>query len=301
MPQQINGQGFFTGESLVALAERIFEEALRPLKADQLVAPTGGQYMGFQQIERLIYQHSARAAWINDFGRDAPRANVVVIRDLYNVGFFGASYGYNIREQRAAQASNRPLEARRGRAARRGCEEFRSEVFFAGSKAKQIFGLAANPYIPRQSIDASNFVAGANTDNTLEELYSLGIAVDENSNEAHQATHLLVDQITYNYISSTRAGAAQLNETILSVYEKNAPYAKTVVKVQEFNTAGPTGGRVCMAVTLSDPDVAEHLVPDPLTILAPQDRSLEVVINLIGETAGFVTEYPVAHAIGEFE
>lgn len=299
MPQQIRGRGFFTGESLIALANRIYEEALPPLHADQLIPPTGGEMLGAQQVERLVYQHSGRAGWINDYGHDAPRSNVAIIQDRYNIGLFGASYGWNLREQRGAQFSNRPLEARRGIAARRANESFRNSVFFQGSQLKQIFGLARNPYIPRVLLSSADFVKGADPDNTLSALYSLERAVDENSKQAHEATHLLLDQETYNYIAQTRASTLN-NDTILQVYERNAMSAKTVVKVREFNDAGPAGGRVAMAVSLGAPDIAEHIVPDPLTILSPQERSLETVVNLVGETAGFITEYPLAHVIGEF-
>lgn len=297
---QTAGQNFFTGEALLALAKRIYEEALPPLNADKVLPPTGEDQLGAQQIERLIYQHSGRADFINDFGKDAPRANVAVIRDIYPVALIGASYGWNLREKRGAAFSGRPLEARRGIAARRAVESTRNSLFFKGSVLKQMYGLARNPYIPRVLLDAADFQAGADPDTTLAAMYALEQAVDENSDQAHAATILLMNQIDYNYVARTRA-SDQTNDTILQVYERNAQSAKTVVKVREFNDAGPSGGRINMAVSTSSPDLAEHIVPDPLTVLSPQDRSLETVVNLVSETAAFITEYPFAHAIGEVE
>lgn len=41
MPLNTNAGTFYTGEKLVAIASRIYEEALPPLNADRLIPPHG--------------------------------------------------------------------------------------------------------------------------------------------------------------------------------------------------------------------------------------------------------------------
>lgn len=296
MPLNTNAGTFYTGEKLVAIASRIYEEALPPLNADRLIPPTGSESLGAEQIEREVYQHTGTAEFIGAFGDDLPRANVSVIRDLYRVGMIGCSYGYSLKDERNSQFARRDVAERRGIAGRRAMEEKRNSIFFAGDVGKQIYGLSTFPIIPRILLSLADFAPGADPDDTLAALYSVGNLVYELSNFTENPTHLLLDPETYTYISNTRASVLT-GESILTTYEKNARRAQQVVEVREFSRLSPTGGRMIMAVTLGN-DRAEHIVPDPLTILAPEPRNLETVINMVAETAGFITEYPLAHARG---
>lgn len=287
---------FFIGERLTALTSRIYEQKLPPLNADLLLSPTGGENLGANQIERAVYESTGKAEVVNDYGHDLPRVNAAVIRGLHPIIMGGVSFGYNLKEIRAAQFSNMPLEERRARAARRAVEEFRNAVFFQGNRDKQVYGLANFPLVPRVLLNEADFADASDPDDFLKALYSMGIFINESTNGAEEPTHLLVDDTTYNAMASRRVGTDN-NDTILEVYKRNAPYAKEVVRVREFRKASPTGGRMIMAVTLGG-DNAEHIVPDPMTILDPQHRSLDSVVPVVCETAGFITEYPRAHAMG---
>ena len=296
---QINGGNFFTGESLIKLAERIYEEALPPLNNVNVKQPSGADILGYRQFDREVYQHTGRADWINDFGMDAPAANVAVIRDIYNVGFFGASYAWNIREQRSASVTGRPLDTRRGIAARRAIESMHNSLFFTGSVPKQIPGLATNGYIPRLTIDATDWQAGADPDNTLASMYSLEQQVIESSDTTHEPDTLLLATSLYSYAASTRASTLT-GETILETYKRNAQSAKTVLRVREFQDAGPAGFPLMMAIS-TQALFLENIQPDQMTILSPQERSLRTVVNLVAENGGAITEYPLAHCIGELD
>lgn len=289
---------FFIGERLLAIAERVYEERLPPLNADKILAPSGSGLLGAQQIERAVYQSAGRAEIVNDYGGDLPRVNVSIINDRYNVAMAGCCFGYNLKEQRAAEFSGLPLEERRGRAARRAIEEWRNDLFFVGDARAQIYGVANSSFVPRVILNEADFVEGADPDDTLKALYSLERYVNETSNNTEEPTHLLLDSVTYNYIASTRASSdGNSHETILEVYKRNAPYVKNVMAIREFNSASPSGGRM-IAVLSIKPDMAEHICPDPMTFLEPQQVNLEWIVPGVCESAGFITEYPRAHAIG---
>ena len=292
-----NGSGLFVGEQLMAQAKRIYDEQLPPLNADLLLPPTGAEDRGAAQFAREVYQSQGEANWVADAADDLPRVNVSVIRDVYNIDMAGCAYAYTLKEVNAAQFANKPLEARRGLAGRRAIESFRNSLFFIGSLAKQIYGLFSFPFIPRIQLSLADFQPGAAPDDTLQALYSLEELIDVATKQSAHPTHLLLPPVVYNYISKTRVSTLN-NDTILTVYKANSQWAKEVVSVRELNTAGPTGGPVMAAIRVA-PDAAEHIVTNPLEIRAPQERNLVTVVNMITEVGGFVTEFPLNHAIGE--
>jgi len=298
---QINGLSAFTGEQLISHANRVYEEVLPPLNSDKVMTPTGSEHKFMAQIEKLVSQHVGQADWVSDDGRDIPRANSVTIRDLYNNALFGCSYGFNYSEQGAAQKVGLGLLDRRARACRRAMESFRNEVFFVGSTAKQIYGVSNNPYVPRITIDATDFQAGADPDNTLAALHGMENQVDEQSNQAFQPDVLAMPQTYYNFIATARASTLN-SETILTVFLRNAQWIKSVISIREFNTAGPAGLPIMVALSTQSPDFIENIVPEELEILAPLRTSpLETTVSMVGETAGMITEYPIGHLIGEFD
>ena len=174
-------------------------------------------------------------------------------------------------------------------------------VFFVGSTAKQIYGVSNNPYVPRITIDATDFQAGADPDNTLAALHGMENQVDEQSNQAFQPDVLAMPQTYYNFIATARASTLN-SETILTVFLRNAQWIKSVISIREFNTAGPAGLPIMVALSTQSPDFIENIVPEELEILAPLRTSpLETTVSMVGETAGMITEYPIGHLIGEFD
>lgn len=298
MPQfnQTSG-GLFVGEQLLAQAKRVYEEQMPPNNADILLPPVGTEMKGAAQYAREIYQHQGQADWVGDAADDLPMVNASVIRDTYNIDQGGCAYGWTLKEINAAQYAGRPLEQRRGLSARRAIENFRNTVFFLGSLAKQIYGLFSFPQIPRLQLSLADFQQGADPEDTLAALLSLETAVINNTTSAAEPTHLVLPLSVYNFVAVTRANLLN-NDTILQVYQRNAQSAKTVVKSWELDTAGPTGGPVIACVRIA-PDIAEHIVPNPLEILPPQERNLRTIVNVVCDVGGFVTEYPLNHAIGE--
>lgn len=289
--------GLFVGEQLMAQARRIYEEQMPPNSADILIPPSGGDLKGAAQYAREVYQHQGQADWVGDGADDLPMVNASVIRDVYNIDQGGCAYGWSLKEINAAAFANKPLEQRRGISARRAIENFRNAIFFTGSLAKQIYGLFSFPLIPRTQLSLADFQPGADPEDTLAAMLGLEADVIANTEGAAEPTHLVVGIAVYNFISTTRANLLN-NDTILEVYKRNAQSAKTVVRARELDTAGPTGGQVIACIRVA-PDIAEHIVPNPLEVLAPQDRNLRTIVNVVCDVGGFVTEYPLNHAIGE--
>lgn len=298
MPQlNPNGSTFFTAERLTAHATQIYEEALRPLTANTLVAPTGGEKLGAINYTQETYEHSGRAAVIDSFGSDLPSSNVAVIEDTFNLAYIGTSYRITVADDRASAFAGRDVAAERGVSARRAIEELLNTFFFAGNAQKQVFGLAVYPYIARLAIGSADFAPGADPDDTLAALNEVCNAVPEATFEAEQADTLALDPITYRFCENTRASLDN-SDSILTAFKKNRPEV-TVIKVPEFARLSPTGGRIIMALsTQGRAGQVVHTVPDQLTIMTPEWRNLQYVINVIAQTGGFATAYPRAHAIG---
>lgn len=287
----------FVQRQLLDQSRRVYEAPLPPLHAFELFPDQGAVRLGAANYNRRIYRYFGRSQWASNSGDDLPLSGAGVIEDIYNVGMHGVAYQYGLQEIRAAQFANENLEDRRAMAARRAILEFNNDVAFYGSVAKGITGLLSIPYIPRVSVDAALFQVGADPDATLAALYALENGVEELSLQAEKPDTLIMGTSQYNYIANTRV--SDLSEvTILEVYKRNAQFAKTVKKARELDNAGPSGEDMICCVSTAD-DKLEHNLPDPLTILEPQQRNLLTVVPMVSETAGMISEYPYAHRFAE--
>lgn len=287
----------FVQRQLMDQSRRIYEASLPPLHAFELFPDQGAVALGAAQYNRRVYRHFGRDQWVSNSGDDMPLAGTGVIEDVYNVGMHGIAYQYGLQEIRRAMFGNENLEDRRAMAARRAVLEFNNDVAFYGSVAKGITGLLSIPYIPRVSIDATLFQAGADPDATLAALYSLEQGVEDQSLQAERPDTLIMGTSQYNYIASTRVSTLD-NTTILEVYKANAQFAKNVRKARELDGAGPSGEDMICCVSTGD-EKLEHNLPDPLTILEPQQRNLLTVVPMVSETAGMISEFPYAHRYAE--
>lgn len=287
----------FVQRQLMDQSRRIYEASLPPLHAFELFPDQGAVALGAAQYNRRVYRYFGRSQWISNSADDLPLSGAGVIEDVYNVGMHGVAYQYGLQEIRRAMFGNENLEDRRAMAARRAVLEFNNDVAFYGSVAKGITGLLSIPYIPRVSIDATLFQAGADPDATLAALYSLEQGVEEQSLQAERPDTLILGTSQYNYIASTRVSTLD-NTTILEVYKANAQFAKNVRKARELDGAGPSGEDMICCVSTGD-EKLEHNLPDPLTILEPQQRNLLTVVPMVSETAGMISEFPYAHRYAE--
>lgn len=289
----------YTERQLMDQSRRIYEEPLPPLNGFELLPPEQSVSLGAAQYNRRVYKHFGKPEWVGHAADDLPRADVAVIEDVYNVGMYGIAYEYSLQEKRRAAFANAQLEDRRGRAARRGMLEFANDVLWYGSVAKQLFGILSFPYTPRVTLDKDLFKVGADSDATLDALYNLEEFIEDFSDGAERPNTLALAYDEYNYISRTRVSSLN-DQTILQVFLKNAQFVTSVVKVRELNSASAAGTNM-MAMLSIEGERAEHIMPDPLTILAPQLRNLATVVNMVAETGGFASEFPYAHILGEMD
>lgn len=285
----------YVERQLMDQSAAIYDAPLPPLNAIELMPNRNTVALGSRTFNRRVRRMFGASAWVTGNGQDLPRVDLGVIEDIYNVGMHGCMYSYTIGEIRAAVRAGEDLESGRAMAGRRAILERNNDTAWFGSVEKDITGLLSIPYIPRATIDAAVFSSATDADVTLAAMYALEQSIEEDTLEAHRPDLLLMAPELYNYVATTRAST--LNEdTILKVYERNALYAKRVVKVRELRGAGPAGEDVIACVSSEH---LEHNIPDPLTIIEPTIDLLETKIPMISETAGVITQYPYAHIIAE--
>lgn len=290
----------YVNRQLMDQRQRIYDAPLPPLHAFELMPPRGEVALGATSFNRRVYRHFGRSQWVGGAANDLPLVGVGVIEDVYFVAMHGCAYQYTIKEQRNSQFAGVPLEDRRAMSGRRAILEFNNDAAFYGSVSKQITGLFSIPQIPRVSIDLALFQPGADPDATLAALYGLKNQIENQSEQAERPNVAGMAVDLYNYIDQTRASTLT-DRTILQVFlakmnEMGETF--TVRKAREFNGAGPNGEDLIWMGSNRD-DRLEHNVPDPLTILDPQNFDLVTKVPMISETAGTISEFPYAHVIAE--
>lgn len=287
--------GLYVQRQLMDQRKRIYDAPLPPLNGLTLLPPRGDVALGATSYNRRVLRHFGKSQWIGASGDDLPLANVGVIEDVYNVAMHGAAYRYSLKEQRAAQFAGESLDDKRAMAARRAILEFNNAVAIFGSVAKRITGLLSIPYIPRVAVPASIFALGSDTDAIIAVFTALKRTVERNTNEAESPDTFAVASAIYDFLADTRGNNFN-DRTLLEMIK--ASTQMELVKMRELSGAGPSGEDMILALSTGE-DKVEHNLPDPLTVLEPQPRNLVTVVNMVSETGGVVSTFPLAHAFAE--
>lgn len=288
----------YTERQLVQQARRVYDEPLPAIDSLELLPPGGDVEMGAPAYEREVYKSFGRAGWIAGQADDLNRVGVAKITDVYNVEMFGVAYDISLKEQRRAAVAGRNLRDQKARVSRRAILEFHGDSGLYGSAKHGIFGLLSMPYIPRKTAPATIFSGAYTPAEILNFLHSLEEEVEERTEGTERPTQLNLPYGAYNYISRTYVSPLDPTRTILSVFLDNANTINEVKKLRMLNGAGPEGEDVIALGDYADIK-AEHNVPDPLSIQAPQFRNLVATVNMVAETGGFATTFPWAHTIVE--
>ena len=294
------GESAFLERELEFIEARIYDYKLRELKFRRLF-PTSNEGQGSDVIAYDIVRGAGIAKIIANGADDLPRADTFVDRFYAVVRPVGISFAYTTQELRNAAFANKPLEAQRGSAARRGMEEKLSDLAWNGESAYNIVGILDNPNIPQAEVAAP----GTGSDRTwaggdktpLEIIADITTAIADivsTTNEVHTPNTVVVPVAQFQYLIRTpysdkvpmsimRYITDPLNKFGIDMFEQ-AP---------ELASTGP-GSEDQMLVYERTDEVLQFRIPMELRAMPPEQRNLEFLINMESECAGLVVRYPLA-------
>ena len=240
----------------------------------------------YRQFDRV-----GTAKFITNNAKDLPRADVTGLEFTGPVREIGIGYGWTLKELMSAQMSGRPLNARRGSAARRATEEL---LDFTACFGAPNFGIpsgflndAAVPITAAGGVWTTRTPAQILTDVSL----SYGRVAVATIN-VHKPDTLLLPDAAYTHISTTpRSDNSDM--TILKYLLENFPFLTVIEPWYRLNAASAgSGGR--MVLYKKDPEILGQDIPMEFTQLAPQTQGLAVEVPTWAMTAGTRIHYPLA-------
>ncbi len=294
------GESAFLERDLEMIEARIYDYKLRELKFRRLF-PVSNEGQGSETIAYDIVRGSGVARVIANGADDLPRADTFVDRFYAVVRPIGISFAYTTQELRNAAFSNRPLEASRGAAARRGMEEKLSNIAWNGDSEYGLIGILGNANIPQSQAAApasgSDRTWAGGDKTPLEIISDITTAFSDivsTTNQVHKANALALPVANFEYIKKTPYSDKVPMSILRYITDPENKFEIDVIEqAPELVGSGP-GGEDQMLVYEKSDEVLQFRIPMELRALPPEQRNLEFLINMEAECAGMVVRYPLA-------
>lgn len=235
------------------------------------------------------YDEVGMAKIISNYADDLPRADVQGTEIVGKVKDIGDSYGYNVAELRASEATGANLPTRKANAARRAHEIKWAKLAMEGEAQYGVFGLLNHPNIGSTTITGGWGAATAAA--VLADLEAVVNAVVNQSNGVHRVTRIAMALVSYSLLS-TKFVADSGGKSVLQIFRENHPEI-TLIGVPELNGAGSGGSNVLIATEFSAENYSFE-IPMPFEQLPAQARNLELVVPCLSRVAGLQVWYPLA-------
>lgn len=248
--------------------------------------PAGAKTITYRQYDAV-----GSAKIIANYADDLPRADVKASETLVKVKDLGDSYGYNIAEMRASEATGANLDVRKATAARRAIDVKVNQMAMVGEPNYGIYGLLNHPNIGTTVLVGG--WAAATGDAILADLNTLVNAVRAQSKGVHNV-NMIALPLEQDGLLDTKFVANSGGKTVRQVFNEARPGRPiTFVAAPELKDAGTAGAEVIIAAE-RDPDNFSFEMPMPFNQLPGQARNLEIVVPCIARVAGLQVYYPLA-------
>lgn len=291
-------ESMYFARELEAIRAVAFEKKYVQLKALSLI-PINTNFDPADEIYTYrAYDSVGVAKLIASYAKDFPRADSSGQEYSSYFKSFGASYGWNLQELRAAKKVGRPLDQRRAMAAKKAIDFKLDSIATSGDAAAGLKGLlnldsVLNYTIPSDGTGSSKLFENKTSVQVLRDLHNMaGAYMAEQTSDVEHPDTMLLPLSTFNMLMVTPMSNID-QTTILQAFLKNSIYVKNVVPWLPLETAGSGGTR--RAVTYRrDPDVLEFLLPVPFEQFPPEQEKLEYTVACHARCGGVVNYFPSA-------
>lgn len=291
------GSVFFERE-LTLLQSRVYERRFPQFLALTGLLPvmTDGQ-LHTLYVEYETENQIGNSGYIGNMSLGGPRVDIARERRRTSTFLHGNSYGWDVVEISASQATGKRLDDRKAMASKRAHDQLTDQLAWLGDSSAGAVGLLNHPDVPR-TISAGTFASLIGTpDNVLAELNDFVNGIVDLTNGVEQPDTLLLPVAQYNLIASTRLSTAS-DTTVLAYFLAHNPYIKTVRPVPRLNNAGAGSADVAVAYRNTMDNLALHICY-PYTPQPPQAKGLTLEIQTVGRFGAVEIYYPLSVGVLE--
>lgn len=298
------GETIFFARALDYVKSKTYSRKTPHLTGLDLV-PVNTEYPAYvQNIIWRSYDEVGLAKVIANYADNLPRADVKGQENSAMVKSLGDSYGYNIFEIRASQATGAGLDTRRAAAARRAVDEKMNSIALVGDADFGMVGVLNHPNIG-ETVLAHGSWSAADTkgQHILDDLIQWYTAIITQSKGVHKPTVVGLPTAAYTALYTKRIGSEDMNAptvasrflTIVGDMGNPTVQLRNMPELAAAGTGGTTKG-VMGEFTL---DNLELPYPSPFEQLPPEMRNLETIVNCIARVGGVIVYYPLAFSYAE--
>lgn len=290
-------ESVFYKRQLEYIAPQLYNVRYADLMARQLIPTIGGvpewaNVFTFRGLEQF-----GAAKVVTAYSDDLPRADASGAESSQIIKTYGASFGYNRDEIRAAMAMGVPLQELKARAARRAIDQAIDTALATGDSANGLSGIlgTGTDYSANLATKSGGGLTWANgsPDEIALDIFELCSRIIAKVKGAFTRFRIVVPIEQDNLITQRRMGDGS-NLTIKQFVLQNSPYVESITGWYKCDLAGASGTKDMMQAFPGDPQVVGALVPQEFKVEMPQDRNLETVVNCTARCGGVVTFFPPA-------
>jgi hypothetical protein len=241
---------------------------------------------------------------ISDYADDLPRGDVKGKETTVNVRDLGSSFGWNVREIKAARRTGKPLENRKSQPARRAMFQLLDKIAAFGDKESGLQGLITHPNIsevvlPADGTGSSTKLKDKTPDQMLRDLNAIPTAIVDNTNGVESPDTMLMPHAQFELISNTPR-STHSDVSVKEWFLRNNEHIKEIIPVVKMKAVESEGGEDVIVCYERNPQTMTLEIPDPFEIEPGERRGLEMVFPTLLSTGGVIIYYPlsVAKAVG---
>ncbi len=280
----------FTARQLDYVRTGVYDRKMPPMKGLALVPPSSDVPEWAETITYSLYDHVGMAKVISNYADDLPRADVAKAEITIRVKTIGDSYGYNINELIASNATGANLPTRKGDAARRAVEIKLNVIGMVGDAPYGLYGLTNHPNIGTTTI-TGGWTAATDADVLLADLDAIYDGIRVQSKGVHTPNVIALPTLAHSIITSKRLPDSN-GMTVAGFFLNKHPGLR-FDEMAELEGAGPGGEDLIIAGEFNAGNIT-HDVPMQFNQLPAQARNLELVVPCMARTAGVSVFYPLA-------
>jgi hypothetical protein len=239
---------------------------------------------------------------ISDYADDLPRGDVKGKETTVQVRDLGSSFGWNIREIKAARRTGKSLEPRKSQAARRAIFQLLDKIAAFGDQDSGLLGLLTHPNItevvlPADGTGSSTKLKDKTPDKILRDLNAIPTAIVDSTNGIESPDTMLMPHAQHELIANTPR-SIHSDVSIKEWFLRNNEHIKEIIPVVKMK--GADSGEDVIVCYEKNPQTMTLEIPDPFEILPGEQRGLEMLFPTLMSTGGVVIYYPlsVAKAVG---
>jgi len=282
--------GIFTAQQLDYVRARTYDRKLPPMKGLELVPPSSDVPEWAETVTYSVFDSVGIAKIIANYADDLPRADVARVEKTIRVKTIGDSYGYNVNELIASNATGMNLPTRKAGAARFAVEIKLNQIGMVGDADHGLYGVTNHPNIGTTTI-TGDWSMTSDPDDMLADLDAIYNGVRVQSKGVHSPNLMAMGVEALSIITSRRLPDS--NGLTVAKFFQNKHPGLVFKEMAELTGAGPGGGDLIICGEFAEENIT-HDVPMQFNQLPAQARNLELVVPCMARSAGVSVFYPLA-------